>query len=838
MDFNTLKVWVLAPFLETDDPNLAYYSDYTQSLAEYEKVFAELNIAWQWQPVTIHNFKEIIDTIASKSMGFTPVVLNLCDGDDANGIPGIGVIHYLEEKNLIYTGADAAFYDITTSKIPMKKAFDKQRVPTPAWEAIAADAQNVSGIFNRLDKPLILKPAISAGSMGVSVKSVVDTEGSLFEQIALLHKGYNGWELNGDGLFVEQFINGYEFTTFIIGSADNPESALIYAPVERVFNQKLPEREQFLSFDRLWEIYEEEKPIGDFEHLWEYAPVPKALETEIKRISWAAYAALGGRGYGRVDLRMDKATQQVFVLEVNAQCGLSEDENFTSIGAILRFEEQSFSKIIKEIIVDALQRHQQKDSSVKPLKICVLQPDYSTSAVDYQYFDPPRNLSPLLPKAYVEHVFLNKLTTYKQLKALSKQGYDVFVNLCEGYLEWEIPSIDVIYTLELLNLPYTGPSSILYDPPKELMKYVAYTEGVQTPDYVVVESVEDLELVTQKLSFPLFVKPAKAGDSLGIDTQSLVRNTTELQAKVAATLEEYPELLVESYIEGREFTVLVAANGDGSATTFMPVEFVFPEGTAFKTYAFKTSELHPKANIPVQDAALNAQLRAAAQRIFKAFDGVGYARLDFRQNTEGSLFFLEINFTCSVFYTDGYEGSADYILKHDGIGQVGFLKHIVAEGIERHKNKQKIYAIKGDAIIGYGIYALKNLPKNTIIFKGEGKSQRIITRKYVMEHWNAAEQEVFRRYAYPLSNNVFILWDNRPEDWSPQNHSCAPNTAYVGLDVVALQDITKNEELTLDYAAFLNEDMEPFRCQCGASNCRGEIKGTPNNSVTERVPLD
>jgi hypothetical protein len=59
----------------------------------------------------------------------------------------------------------------------------------------------------------------------------------------------------------------------------------------------------------------------------------------------------------------------------------------------------------------------------------------------------------LLPGDEVDHVFLNKLTTYKQLKALQHKGYDIFVNLCEGYLEWEVPSIDVIYTLDLLGFP-------------------------------------------------------------------------------------------------------------------------------------------------------------------------------------------------------------------------------------------------------------------------------------------------------------------------------------------------------------------------------------------------
>ena len=56
------------------------------------------------------------------------------------------------------------------------------------------------------------------------------------------------------------------------------------------------------------------------------------------------------------------------------------------------------------------------------MKICVLQPDYSPSKVDYQYYDPIRNLTDLLPDAQVDHVLINKLTTYKQLKELRPRG--------------------------------------------------------------------------------------------------------------------------------------------------------------------------------------------------------------------------------------------------------------------------------------------------------------------------------------------------------------------------------------------------------------------------------
>lgn len=469
------------------------------------------------------------------------------------------------------------------------------------------------------------------------------------------------------------------------------------------------------------------------------------------------------------------------------------------------------------------------------MKICVLQPDYSTSAVDYQYYDPPRNLSHLWPEAQVDHVFLNKLTTYRQLKELRKKGYDIYVNLCEGYLEWEIPSIDVIYTLELLDLPFTGPGTKLYDPPKELMKYVAYCQGIKVPQYVLVEKIEDVKEAVKKLSFPLFVKPAKAGDSLGVDEHSLVYSESELRDKVAAIIDEYGPLLVEEYIAGREFTVLVAANPDNEkkCTVFKPVEYVFPRDRLFKTYALKTSELHPDCNVPCNDEHLEEGLRQAAERIFTGFGGVGYARMDFRVR-EQEIYFLEINFTCSVFYRDGYEGSADFVLKYDGIGQAGFLRHIVEEGIARHRRKMKPFVIRGNSISGFGIYANRDIKAGEFVFSGEEKAQRLVTQRHVEKNWSEEEKAIFRRYAYPISKEVFLLWDNDPTQWAPQNHSCDPNTVYNGLNVVATKNISKGEELTLDYATFLDKNMQPFHCLCGAPSCRGLIIGMPNNSVTER----
>lgn len=473
------------------------------------------------------------------------------------------------------------------------------------------------------------------------------------------------------------------------------------------------------------------------------------------------------------------------------------------------------------------------------MKVCVLQPDYSASSVDYKNYDPPRDLSRLLPGHEVDHVFLNKLHTYRQLSALQHAGYDIFVNLCEGYLDWDIPSIDVIHALESLELPFTGPTSRLYDPSKELMKYVAYTEDILTPRYALVGRHEDIAKAVQKLQYPLFVKPAKAGDSLGVDDHSLVTGLELLLEKANALLLEYPSLLIEEYISGREYTVLVAADptNEKQCLTFKPVEYVFPNGFAYKTYALKTSELHLDANIPCQDPELENRLRQAAQRIFRGFGGLGYARLDFRVNDQKEIYFLEINFTCSVFYSDGYEGSADYILRFDGIGQAGFLQHIIREGIFRHRSQLKKYTMKGDSINGFGIYATVDINKGDVMFNNEARGHRIVTKQFVDRNWSAVEKDLFARYAVPLSRHIYILWDDDPSVWAPQNHSCNPNTGYDGLNVIALKDIPSGTELTLDYATFLDETMEPFACQCGAVNCRGWIKGTPGNSMEKRESL-
>ncbi|MCC6815291.1 MAG: hypothetical protein IT267_02645 [Saprospiraceae bacterium] len=349
--------YVLAPSIVSEDANINYYYDFAQSIKEYSKVFSELELEWTWKEVLLTNYQTIIQEIKKDSLTRKIIVINLCDGDEVNQAPGISVLRELEKQGLCYTGSKEYFYSITTSKIPMKKVFDQHNISTPEWEVVRADGSSIKGIFERLGSPIILKPAVSGGSMGLGTINVVETEAECIQVINKINEGYRGWNLMVDGVFAERYIPGREFTTLLVGSYSQPNNMIYYSSIERVFNKSLPITEQFLSFDRLWETYEEESSLGDDQFLYNYNPPESELDQIIKKLSIETFLSLKGTGYTRIDIRMDEQTGKLFVLEANAQCGLSEDENYTSIGAILRVNNKSFTELISEIMNDAIIRN-------------------------------------------------------------------------------------------------------------------------------------------------------------------------------------------------------------------------------------------------------------------------------------------------------------------------------------------------------------------------------------------------------------------------------------------------------------------------------------------------
>lgn len=343
--------------MPSDDEHLQYYGDFEQGREEFARAFAALGLPWHWQPVSMSTIECTVQEMLRTGVA---CAINLCDGDELQGVPGLSVIDALERADIPYTGSNRAFYDLTTSKIDMKRAFEDAGVRTSPWSIVEPRQVDWQSPFQRPGRPLIVKPAVSAGSLGIGLENVVHSPAELAVRVRALADGYRGWDLMSGGLIAEEFVVGREYTTFIVGDHDDLRHRRMYAPVERVFNTALPPTQQFLSFDRLWEFHDKESPLPEGTNLWEYARIPSQKAAAIKAVSWDAYVSVGGVGYGRVDLREDEETGELFVLEVNAQCGLSEDENFTSIGAILRFAGVPYHALVVQLLQHAERRHRRQ----------------------------------------------------------------------------------------------------------------------------------------------------------------------------------------------------------------------------------------------------------------------------------------------------------------------------------------------------------------------------------------------------------------------------------------------------------------------------------------------
>jgi len=102
----------------------------------------------------------------------------------------------------------------------------------------------------------------------------------------------------------------------------------------------------------------------------------------------------------------------------------------------------------------------------------------------------------------------------------------------------------------------------------------------------------------------------------------------------------------------------------------------------------------------------------------------------------------------------------------------------------------------------------------------------LVSRSHVERNWDPDRQRWWRRYAYPISDEVWTMWSDDPDEWKPINHSCDPNAWFDGLDLVARHAIPRGARITLDYATLFAEGLEPFACHCETPHCRGVVRGS------------
>jgi D-alanine-D-alanine ligase len=336
-------VWAFTPYLLRDSKLVGESYDNEQTKAEVASAFQTLGLPWIWQPVVPGSIAEVIAQVAKYRENHETIVFNFCDGDDINGYPGLALLKALEDSGIPFTGAGSRFYEISTSKISIKEALIEAGVPTAAF-GVLPQSGPVQGFCERLGAPLFVKPAISAAGWGLSLRSVVSNDAEIEACRDELTSGEMAQYFLHDTIFVERFIEGPEFTVFLGGYWDQPADLWTLPPAERVFDPAIPDRERILCNERLGRPY------------YHYEACPADMVQPLEDVAKRAYCAVQGASYGRVDIRQDRSTGELYVLEVNANPGISGDEEIVSVGCCLRLAGMSFADLLAAIIHQTLSR--------------------------------------------------------------------------------------------------------------------------------------------------------------------------------------------------------------------------------------------------------------------------------------------------------------------------------------------------------------------------------------------------------------------------------------------------------------------------------------------------
>jgi D-alanine-D-alanine ligase len=194
---------------------------------------------------------------------------------------------------------------------------------------------------------------------------------------------------------------------------------------------------------------------------------------------------------------------------------------------------------------------------------------------------------------------------------------------------------------DMLHIPYSssGVLSLALSFNKYACKNMLSQAGIQTADaYLIKKSMKwDADTIINRTGLPCFIKPNSGGSSFGV---SKVSRREELEPAVQKALEEDSEVLVESFIPGREFTCGALRTG-GREFTF-PVTEVISKKEFFDFEAKYTegmSEEITPAEIPEE---LARKCQSMTARIYDVLDCRGLVRIDFIIK-EGEPYFLEVN---------------------------------------------------------------------------------------------------------------------------------------------------------------------------------------------------
>jgi D-alanine-D-alanine ligase len=282
--------------------------------------------------------------------------------------------------------------------------------------------------------------------------------------------------------------------------------------------------------------------------------------------------------------------------------------------------------------------------------------------------------------------------------ALSRAKPELVFNIAESFAGRSALESGVAGLLDLMHLRHTGSSAagLLLAGDKSLAKKVLRFHDINTPDFATVyRGAVDW---ADDIGFPVMVKPVQEDGSIGITSASVVHDLKELFDRIDALQVEFKQpVLVEHFVEGREFYVGVLGNGEPQVLPIMELDFSgLPVGSPRiaswdAKWGADGSGAGPGAEASAEFAGTKSvfptdlpeelveRLRHVAMESFAALRLRDYARIDARVSSDGSIHVIEVNPNCYLEREAEFARAA----QHGGMSYDALITRIVELALAR-----------------------------------------------------------------------------------------------------------------------------------------------------------
>lgn len=251
----------------------------------------------------------------------------------------------LEMLGIPYTHSGAHTCAITLDKTLTKKIWLYHGLPTPKFVTVGLREKPY---VENLRFPVLVKPNAEGSSKGIFNDNVVEDPDRLVGKIREIRKSY------GNGVLVEEFLEGREFTVSVLGNPGVGKGVYILPIVEQNFDIFPPEMRKLASYEAKW-FFEDTLPDPKIAYHCPAAVGP-GLEKLIKELCIKAYTVLGCRDVARIDIRLD-SNNKPYLLEINTIPGMLPSAGVVSYYPVAaRAAGWDFNRIVGQIITHARER--------------------------------------------------------------------------------------------------------------------------------------------------------------------------------------------------------------------------------------------------------------------------------------------------------------------------------------------------------------------------------------------------------------------------------------------------------------------------------------------------